>query len=128
MGHTRFQRRDQFQGFISENCESVKSLGSKLHFFSTCLGQSKFHEFSNFLFIFMLSFSKTFQDNLNYTSTPNIQKVMRFRVYLIDPSESVESENSRLGRKRRKESKKIRIPKTADFSRVTLATFKSLLL
>ena len=36
------------------------------------------------------------------------------------------SENSRLGRKRRKESKQIRIPKTVDFSGVALTTFKIL--
>ena len=32
-------------------------------FILTAVGQMKVHEFLNFLFIFMLSFSKTFQNN-----------------------------------------------------------------
>ena len=37
--------------------------------FLTPFGET-FQQFSNFLCLFMSSFSKTFQDNLNYTSTP----------------------------------------------------------
>ena len=54
------------------------SLGRKVHFFSTPLGQLKFPGVSDFLFILILSFLKTFQNNLNYPSTSNIREVEKF--------------------------------------------------
>ena len=56
----------------------VKSLGQKVHFFSTPLGQPKFQQFSDFLCIFMWSFSKNFQNNLNYASILNFREVIKF--------------------------------------------------
>ena len=47
----------------------------------------------------------------------------RLWVYLIDLSEPIETR--RLSRKRRRESEQIRILKTADVSRVALATYKN---
>ena len=42
------------------NFDSGKSVGRKVLFFSTPLAAPEFYDFLNFLFIFMLSFSKTF--------------------------------------------------------------------
>ena len=55
----------------------VSLLGEKF-IFSTSLRLPGYYEFLNFLFILMLSFSKTFQNILNYASTSNIQEIMRF--------------------------------------------------
>ena len=52
------------------------TLGRKV-LFSTPLGQT-FQQFSNFLCLFMSSFSKTFQNNLNYAYTLNIREVVKF--------------------------------------------------
>ena len=45
-------------------------------FFSGFLEQPKFHEVLNFLFMVMLSFSKTFQNDIKLASTPNIREVV----------------------------------------------------
>ena len=45
--HLVFQKK-RFQGFIFELLRVVKSLEGNAHFFSTPLGQPKFHESSNF--------------------------------------------------------------------------------
>ena len=47
-------------------------------FFPTLLGLPEFYEFLHFLFLFMLSFWKTFPDILNYASTSNSQEDMMF--------------------------------------------------
>ena len=58
------------------NFENDKSLGRKVLFFKL-LGQQNFLEFSHFLFIFILSFLWTFQNNLNYASIKNIREVIK---------------------------------------------------
>ena len=55
----------------------VSLLGEKF-IFSTSLGQPKFYEFLNFLFILTMLFSKPLQNYLKYPSAPNIQEVMMF--------------------------------------------------
>ena len=55
----------------------VGLLGEKFTF-STPLGQPKFLGVSDLLFIIMLSFWSTFQNNLNYDSTSNIREVIKF--------------------------------------------------
>ena len=68
-----FQKR--FQVFVTCNFGSGRSLGIKV-LFSTSLGQPKYQQFSDFLCIFMLSFSQTFLNNLVYASTLNAQEVI----------------------------------------------------
>ena len=52
-------------------------LGEKFTFL-TLLGQPKYPGVSDFLFILILSFLLTFQNNLNYASTSNIREVIKF--------------------------------------------------
>ena len=74
--HLVFQKR-RFQGFIFEILRVVGPLREKFTFL-TPLGQPQFPEVSDFLFILMLSFSQTFQNNLNYASASNIGEVIKF--------------------------------------------------
>ena len=46
--------------------------------FLTSLGQQNVYEFLNLLCKFMLSFSKTLQNNLSHSFTLNIREVMKF--------------------------------------------------
>ena len=62
---------------MSESVRVVSLQREKL-IFSTPLGQPKFQELSIFLFIFILPFLQTFQNNLNHTSTSNIREVIKF--------------------------------------------------
>ena len=66
----------RLQGFVSEIFIMLSLLRGKL-FFSTPLGQTKCQQFSDFLCIFMLSFSRTFRNNLNYASALNIREVIK---------------------------------------------------
>ena len=77
MGQTKCFLNKRFQGFTAKILRVVSLLGEKL-ISSTPLRQSKFHESLIFLFIFVLSFPKPFQKNLNYASIPNIVEVMKF--------------------------------------------------
>ena len=55
----------------------VGPLGKNLNFLSP-LGLLKFFDFLSFPFILMLSYSKHFHNTLIYTSTANIEEVMKF--------------------------------------------------
>ena len=55
----------------------VSPLQTNLIFLSP-FGLLKFQNFLYFLFILKLSYLKAFRNNLNYVSTANIQKVMKF--------------------------------------------------
>ena len=70
--------KEKISRFHIWNFENSKSLGRKVHFFQIPLEQPKFQQFSNFLCIFMLFYSSTFQNNFNYTSALNIREVMKF--------------------------------------------------
>ena len=48
-----------------------------VHFFFKSLGTTDGLEFSDFPFIFMLSFLHTFQNNLNYAPISNIPEVIK---------------------------------------------------
>ena len=82
VGRTYFFQKRKFLGFISVILRMVSLLGEKFIFFNSLarapLGQRKFQQFPNFLCIFMLSFSLTFQNNLNYASTLNIREAIKF--------------------------------------------------
>ena len=56
-----------------------RSLGKKLHFLSP-LRSLKFQDFRSFLPILKFFFSKLFHITLNYASTVNIEKVMKFYI------------------------------------------------
>ena len=52
-------------------------LGEKINIL-TFLGQPRFQALLNYLFILILSFSKYFQNNLNYGSLPRNCEIMKF--------------------------------------------------
>ena len=55
----------------------VSLFWGKVHFL-TPLGQNKFEQFSNVLCVLMFVFLLTFQNNVNYSSTLNLQEVIKF--------------------------------------------------
>ena len=59
----------RFQGFMSEILRMVSFLGQKFTFFQFPWDNKNFN---NYIYIFMLPFSLTFQYNLNYACTLNI--------------------------------------------------------
>ena len=63
---------------MSEIQRVVGLLGEKYIFFSSPLRQTKFHKFWNCLYEW-----KTFQNNLNYAFTPNIQELIK--IYNLPP-------------------------------------------
>ena len=70
-GYCRFTLNKRFQGFISEILRTVKSYRRKANFFHSLRA-------TEILWSLTFPFLNTFQNNVNYTSTPYIQEVMKF--------------------------------------------------
>ena len=70
-------RIENSSGFRHKILGHVGSLVKNLNFFVS-LGIANISGFSDFLFTLKLSCSKPFHNTLNYVSTANIEKVMKF--------------------------------------------------
>ena len=76
VGHTLSFQKRVCQGFLPKILR-VASLLGEMFIFSIPMGQPKFQEFSNFLFLLILNFLQTFQNNLNYACNSNIREIMK---------------------------------------------------